>query len=82
MTINYTTQNKLISTDAIASVDPTAPFTLVDSPKEMLFYGGISVAIIFALGVFILTLNHYNKTLVKSRGKVIKIIIENQNPKS
>lgn len=72
--MNYITQNKSISSNAIATVDTTTPMQLVDSPKEMLIYGGISVAVIFALSAFLLTVNHYQKTQVESITKLIKTV--------
>ena len=72
--MNYITQNNSISSNAIASVDPATSLPLVDSPKEMLIYGGISVAVIFALSAFLLTVNHYQKTQVESLTKLIKTV--------
>ncbi len=63
-----------ISSTNIAAVDPSTPLTLVGNSKEMLIYGGISVAVIFALSIFLLAVNHYQKTQVESLTRLIKTL--------
>ena len=58
----------------MATLDPSNPLTLITSSKEMLTYGGIAVAIILALSVFLLAMNHYQKTQVESLAKLIKTV--------
>ena len=63
-----------ISSQHIATLDSSAPLEFVDSPKEMFAYGGIAVAVIFALSLFLLAVNHYSKTQVESLTKLIKTV--------
>ena len=65
---------KSISSKNIATLDSSAPLEFVDSPKEMFAYGGIAVAVIFALSFFILAINYYSKTQVESLTKLIKTV--------
>ena len=68
------TSSKSISSTTVAAVDPTNPLTLIGNSKEMLTYGGIAVAVILALCIFLLTINHYQKTQVESLAKLIKTV--------
>lgn len=72
--MNNINQSKPISSTTIAAVDPSNPLALVASSKEMLTYGGIAVAVIFALSIFLLAVNHYQKTQVESLTKLIKTV--------
>ena len=74
--MNNITPSKPISstTITIAAVDSSNPLTLVGNSKEMLLYGGIAVAVIFALSIFLLAVNHYQKTQIDSLTKLIKIV--------
>ncbi len=72
--MNNITPSKPISSTTIATVDSSNPLTLVGNSKEMLLYGGIAVAVIFALCIFLLTVNHYQKTQIDSLAKLIKIV--------
>ena len=71
--MNNITPSKPISSTTIAAVDSSNPLTLVGNSKEMLLYGGIAVAVIFALSIFLLTVNHYQKTQIESLTKLIKM---------
>ena len=68
------TSSKSISSTTVAAVDLTNPLTLIGNSKEMLTYGGIAVAVILALCIFLLTINHYQKTQVESLAKLIKTV--------
>ena len=63
-----------ISSQNIATLDSSAPLEFVDSPKEMFAYGGIAVAVIFSLSLFLLAVNYYSKTQVESLTKLIKTV--------
>ncbi len=72
--MNKTTPDNSMSSTTIATVDPSTPLTLIGNSKEMLTYGGVAVAIIFALSFFLLVINHYQKTQVESLTKLIKTV--------
>ncbi|MEM8718070.1 MAG: hypothetical protein AAGE84_02010 [Cyanobacteria bacterium P01_G01_bin.39] len=72
--MNYIPQSKPNSSTTIAAVDSSTPLTLIGNSKEMLTYGGIAVAVIFALSIFLLAVNHYQKTQVESLTKLIKTV--------
>lgn len=62
-----------IPSNTLATVNSATP-TLLGNTKEILTYGGVSVAVILALSIFILTMNHYQKTQVNSLTKLIKTV--------
>ena len=62
-----------IPSNTLATVNSTTP-TLLGNTKEILTYGGVSVAVILALSIFILTMNHYQKTQVDSLANLIKTL--------
>ncbi|MEO1340194.1 MAG: hypothetical protein AAFV28_03390 [Cyanobacteria bacterium J06635_13] len=72
--MNYITQSKPISSTTIAAVDSSTPLNLIGNSKEMLTYGGIAVAVIFALSIFLLAVNYYQKTQVETLTKLIKTV--------
>ncbi len=61
------------SATTLASVNSTTP-TLLGNSKEILTYGGVSVAVILALSIFLLSMNHYQKTQVDALANLIKTV--------
>ncbi len=62
-----------ISSTTFAAVDSSTP-ALLGNTKDILTYGGVSVAVILALSIFLLVMNHYQKTQVNSLTKLIKTV--------
>ena len=56
-----------------ATVESSTP-ALLGNTKDILTYGGVSVAVILALSIFLLAINHYQKTQVNSLTKLIKTV--------
>ncbi|MDJ0901230.1 MAG: hypothetical protein QNJ55_20730 [Xenococcus sp. MO_188.B8] len=56
-----------------ATVDSATP-TQLDNTKEILTQGGVAVAVILALSIFLLTMNRYQKTQVDSLANLIKTV--------
>ncbi|MEL6441301.1 MAG: hypothetical protein AAFQ80_18860 [Cyanobacteria bacterium J06621_8] len=72
--MNNNNQNQPVSSINVAAIDQTNPLTLLANSQEMVIYGGIAVAVIFALSIFLLAVNHYQKTQVESITKLIKTV--------
>jgi len=72
--MNKTTPDNSMSSTTVATLDTSNPLTLIGNSQEMLTYGGVAVAIIFALSFFLLAINHYQKTQVESLTKLIKTV--------
>lgn len=72
--MNYIDQSKSMSSTIIAAVDSPTPLSFISDSKEMLTYGGIAVAVIFALSIFLLVVNYYQKTQVETLTKLIKTV--------
>ncbi len=66
--------NSIQSTNFPTVDSSTSTSSLLGSPKDILTYGGVSVAVILALSIFLLVMNHYQKTQVNSLTKLIKIV--------
>ena len=62
-----------IQSTTFAIVNSTTP-TQLSNTKEILTHGGVAVAVILALSIFLLTINRYQKTQVDSLANLIKIV--------
>ena len=68
-------QTNSIQSTIFPTVDSsTSTFSLLGRPKDILTYGGVSVAVILALSIFLLVMNHCQKTHINSLTKLIKIV--------
>lgn len=60
-------------TTTIATVSSATPNQLINT-KEILINGGVAVAVILALSIFLLSMNRYQKTQLDSLAKLIETV--------